>query len=69
MREIYSEAGWQLPAKKSPLRELVESGGDPWIKLTIGADDVVHVQAFGVEEQNVIPILSRVVKAYAAADL
>jgi hypothetical protein len=54
---------------KSPLRELVETGGDPWIKVSIGADDVVHIQAAGIEEQNVIPILSRIVKAYAAAEL
>lgn len=67
MREVYSEAGWQ--PTKTPMRELVESGGDPWIKLTIGADDTVHVQAMGVPEQNVIPILSRVVKAYAQAGL
>jgi hypothetical protein len=54
---------------KSPQRELVESAGDPWIKLTIRDDDTVSVQAAGVEEQNVIPILARIVKAYATAEL
>lgn len=50
---------------KSPLRETVESGGHPWIKLVIRDDDVVEVSAAGVDQQNVIPILARIVKAYA----
>lgn len=64
MKQIYAEDGWV-----DPKRQLVEAGGNPWIRLEIGADDTVHIQAHGVEEQNVIPILARIVKAYAQLEL
>jgi hypothetical protein len=67
VKQLYADPHYQ--PKKSDLRELVESGGDPWIKVSIGADDVVHIQAAGIDEQNVIPILARIVKAYATAEV
>lgn len=53
---------------KTPQRELVETAGHPYIKLTIKDDDVVTVSAQGIEEQNILPILSLIVKGLARAD-
>lgn len=53
---------------KSPQRELVEAGGHPFIKLVIEPDDVVKVQAQGIEAQNILPILARIVKGLAVAE-
>jgi hypothetical protein len=53
----------------NPIRDLVEAGGNPFIRLEFGEDDTVHVQASGVPEQNIMPILSRIVKAWAQQDL
>jgi len=58
-----------LEPGEAELRDLVESGGHPYIKLVILPDDNVQVTAAGVEEQNVLPILALVVKAVGRGDL
>lgn len=52
----------------APLRGLVETGGNPFIKLEILADDSVQVTAVGVEQQNVLPMLALIVKHAARVD-
>lgn len=53
---------------KAPLRELVETGGNPFIKLEILPDSSVQVTAVGVEQQNVLPLLALIVKRGAQVD-
>jgi hypothetical protein len=72
VKEIYAEPGYvpydgPIRGAKSPMRELVESAGHPYIKLVIQPDDVVKVSAQGVPEQNILPILSNIVKGLARA--
>lgn len=51
------------------LRDLVEAGGHPYIKLVILPDDNVQVTAAGVEEQNVLPLLALIVHSAGRGDL